>query len=121
MIDRRTRVVAGFTLIGAGIVVAVLGYLGVSAETEVAFQLPYFASAGIGALLLLGIGATLLTNAQLESDTERLEQIEDAIRQLAAEVERLGDELVPRRRRSDALHVVPGAGRGTQKRRRTAG
>jgi len=43
MISTRYRVATAFTLIVAGIVVAIIGYLGVSKETEVAFQLPYFA------------------------------------------------------------------------------
>jgi hypothetical protein len=81
----------------AGIIVAIIGYLGVSKETEVAFQLPYFASAGVGALLLLGFGGVLLLNAQLETDGDRLEELEEAVRQLSVEVGRLADDLTPAR------------------------
>jgi hypothetical protein len=59
----------------------------------VAFQLPYFASAGVGALMLLGGGAALLVTAQVERDTARLDELEDATRQLALEVGRLVDRL----------------------------
>jgi hypothetical protein len=99
MNDRQMRTTIGLGLIGAGIVVAVLGYLGVSRETEVAFQLPYFASAAVGALMLLGGGAALLLAGQLERDSDRLGDLEDAVRQLAVETQRLVDELAPPRRR----------------------
>lgn len=91
----QTRVGAGVALIIAGIVVAVVGYMGVSNETVVAFQLPYFASAGVGALMLLGAGSALLITAQLEKDTARLDDLEDATRALAREVGNLLDRLEP--------------------------
>src|SRR5947208_12748231 len=95
MISTRYRVATAFGLIVAGIVVAIIGYLGVSKETEVAFQLPFFASAGVGALMLLGFGGILLLNAQLETDGDRLEELEEAVRQLSIEVGRLADDLLP--------------------------
>lgn len=91
----QSRVGAGVSLILAGVVVAVVGYVGVSKETVVAFQLPYFASAGVGALMLLGGGCALLITAQLERDTTRLEELEDAVRALAGELGRLADRLEP--------------------------
>jgi hypothetical protein len=97
MISTRYRVATAFTLIVAGIVVAIIGYLGVSDQTEVAFQLPYFASAGVGALMLLGFGGILLLNAQLETDSDRMEELEEAVRQLSNEVGRLVDEMTPQR------------------------
>ena len=101
MIQRRYRLLVALALMGAGAVVAVLGYLGVSAETEVPFQLPYFASAGIGALLLFGAGATMLLSAQLDADRERLDELEDAVRTLADEIGRLSDDLAPKRGRRE--------------------
>lgn len=100
------RTITGFVMIGAGVIVAIFGYLGVSDETEVAFQLPYFASAGIGALLLMGFGATMLVNAQLATEDARLEEIEDAIRTLAAEIGRLSDEVTEGRSRLRAVRSV---------------
>lgn len=99
MNDRQIRGGLGLALIVAGIVVAVLGYLGVSRETEVAFQLPYFASAGVGALLLFGGGAAALISAQLDRDSDRLEELEDAVRQLAAGIGEVSDALAPPRTR----------------------
>src|ERR1700758_2243254 len=86
MISTRYRVATAVTLIVAGIVFAITGLLGVSAQTEAAFQLPYFASAGVGALMLLGFGGILLLNAQLETDSDRMEELEEAVRQLSNEV-----------------------------------
>ena len=93
MIQAKHRVAVGFALIAAGVIVAVIGWFGVSGETDVAFQLPFLASAGVGALLLFGAGATMLIAAQLESDTERLGDIEDAVRLLGSELGRLNEEL----------------------------
>ena len=97
MIDRRFQTGLGFALVGAGALVAVLGYLGVSKETEVAFQLPYFASAGIAALMLLGAGAALLLSLQLQRDTDRIAELEDAVRTLAEEVSMMSDKVTPAR------------------------
>jgi hypothetical protein len=113
MIPRQYRVLAGFCLIGAGVIVAIIGYLGVAGETDVAFQLPYFASAGVGALLLMGGGATMLISSQLEADSDRLVEIEEAIRALATEVGRIGDDLsAPRGRRLRAVGMDGHPARG---------
>jgi hypothetical protein len=97
MIDRRFQTGLGFALVGVGAVVAVLGYLGVSKETEVAFQLPYFASAGIAALMLLGAGAAVLLSGQLQRDTDRVSELEDAVRTLAEEVSAMSEKVSPGR------------------------
>jgi hypothetical protein len=130
MISTRYRVATAFALIVAGIVVAIIGYLGVSKETEVAFQLPYFASAGVGALMLLGFGGVLLLNAQLETDGDRLEELEEAVRQLSNEVGRLADELTPARgtrpsralpaAEEEAVEAEQPANGATRRRRRVA-
>jgi hypothetical protein len=91
MIARRYRTPLALALMAAGVVVAVLGYLGVARETEVAFQLPYFASGAVGALLLLNAGAVLLLSTQLEVDTSRLDELEEAVRAMASELGRLAD------------------------------
>jgi hypothetical protein len=97
MINRQFQTGLGFALAAAGAVVAILGYLGVSKETEVAFQLPYFASAGVAALLLLGAGAAVLLSGQLQRDSARVEELEDAVRVLATEVSLLSETVAPGR------------------------
>jgi hypothetical protein len=95
MNSARTTTAIALVLVLAGVVVAALGYLGVSRETEVAFQLPYLASAGVGALMLLGAGTALLVSGRLARDTDRFDDLEDAVRQLCVEVGRLADETTP--------------------------
>lgn len=126
MISTRYRVATAFGLIVSGIIVAIIGYLGVSKETEVAFQLPYFASAGVGALMLLGFGGVLLLNAQLETDGDRLEELEEAVRALSIEIGRIADELTPARgarpsrsiRDEEPIEAEQPANGGTRRRRK---
>lgn len=107
MTQSQLRALYGFLLIAAGVVVAVVGYLGVSNETVVAFQLPYFASAGVGALMLLGGGSALLITAQMERDSARLDRLEEATRRMAAELGRLIDEVGEQRAPAPALEREP--------------
>lgn len=91
MIVLRYRTPVALALMAAGVVVAIIGYLGVSSETEVAFQLPYFASGAVGAVLLFSAGVALLLSTQLEADTNRLDELEEAVRAMASELGRLAD------------------------------
>ncbi len=68
--------VLGFTLIGLGAILLVLGYLGVSDSPYVAELLSYIASGGLGGLFLLGAGATLLILADLHDEWRKLDRIE---------------------------------------------
>lgn len=111
MIERRYRLAVALGLVVAGIVVAVVGYLGVSRETEVAFQLPYFASAGVGALLLFGAGGVLLLGTQLERDDSRIAELEEAVRLLATELDDLADGLEPSGHRAGTRPNGKGRGR----------
>ena len=68
--------VLGFTLIGLGAVLLVIGYLGVSESPYVAEQLSYITSGGLGGLFLLGAGATLLILADLHDEWRKLDRVE---------------------------------------------
>jgi hypothetical protein len=68
--------VLGFTLIGLGAVLLVLGYVGVSSSPYVAEQLSYIVSGGLGGLFLLGAGATLLILADLHDEWRKLDRVE---------------------------------------------
>ena len=68
--------VLGFTLIGLGAILLVLGYIGVSDSPYVAEQLSYIASGGLGGLFLLGAGATLLILADLHDEWRKLDRVE---------------------------------------------
>ncbi len=68
--------VLGFTLIGLGAILLVLGYIGVSDSPYVAEQLSYIVSGGLGGLFLLGAGATLLILADLHDEWRKLDRVE---------------------------------------------
>src|SRR5207253_5001130 len=62
--DYTLRLAAGaFTALG--VVVVLVGYLGVRNESDVALQVPYLLSGGLGGLALVGLGALGLLQYQL--------------------------------------------------------
>jgi len=67
----------------AAIVAVVSGYVGLSDRVNPADQLPYIMSGGIGALLLIGIGATLWLSADLRDEWRKLDVIGETLRELA--------------------------------------
>ena len=71
--------VLAWTSIGAGALILVLGWLGVSRTIYTAEQLPYVLSAGVGGLFLLGIGATLWLSADLRDEWRKLDRIERSL------------------------------------------
>lgn len=79
-------IIFGFKAVAAllaaiGLVAVLVGYLGVRNESDVALQLPYLASGGLGGLALLGVGALLLLLGQMRQQEQRFleitEQLED--------------------------------------------
>jgi hypothetical protein len=83
-VARATRPVWGWTILGVGFVLVVVGYLGVSREAIVAKQLPYLISGGIGGIALVAIGAVILGTEDLRKDSGRLDRLEKQIAQLHA-------------------------------------
>ena len=72
----RWRLVAGWALVVLGAVFIVLGWIGVSGEPDVARQMSYLASGGIGGLTAAVVGVGLLISEDLRSDRRRLGRIE---------------------------------------------
>jgi len=62
--DFALRLGAG-VLTALGVVVVLVGYLGVRNEADVALQIPYLLSGGLGGLALVGLGALGLLQYQL--------------------------------------------------------
>ncbi|HEY3241331.1 MAG TPA: hypothetical protein VGL92_17330 [Acidimicrobiia bacterium] len=69
----------GFALMGLGAVLVVLGSVGVSRSHFASDQLAYIVSGGLGGLLLLGAGATLLITAGLSDEWRKLDRVERAL------------------------------------------
>lgn len=71
------------TLLAAA-VVAVVGWYKLSGQPQLNQQIPYLASAGLAVVILAAIGGSLLVAEQLRGDERRMEELEEAVRSLAA-------------------------------------
>ena len=83
-VHRATRPVWGWTLVGVGFLLVLIGYLGVSREALVAEQLPYLISGGIGGIALVGFGAMLVGTEDLKRTQERIDHLERLVDDLHA-------------------------------------
>jgi hypothetical protein len=90
--------VAGYSSIGVGFVVLLAGITGVRHASDVVDQLAYLTSGGIGAMFLLGVGATLLLSADLHDDWRKLHRVEQKLDRV---------EVLLREGRDTALQVPP--------------
>src|SRR5688572_12294805 len=84
--QRRWRLLAGLGCLVVAVVIGIVGYLKLSLEPQVNRQIPYMASAGMALVLLSAVGGSLLVAEQLRADDRRIEELEDAVRNLAAAV-----------------------------------
>jgi hypothetical protein len=89
---KRWRLLGGLGLLAAAAVVGIVGYLKISLETQVAVQIVYLASAGFAVLVLAVTGGALLVAEQLRADDRRLREVEDALVNLAGQVQPLVSE-----------------------------
>ena len=72
------RVCAGVLTL-AGIVTVLIGYLQLRDENDVVLQLPYVMSAGIGGMILVGLGAVALIQAQMQTQTRRAAEVSEQL------------------------------------------
>ena len=75
--DRVSGLVCGV----AAVVMLVTGWVGLSDRNDPADQIPFIMSGGLGALLLIGIGATLWLSADLRDEWHTLEGIGETLRE----------------------------------------
>ena len=75
-VRRRWRFVLGWALVAVGALLLVLGWVGVSGEPDVASQLSYLASGGLGGLTAAIVGVGFLISEDLRSERSRLGRIE---------------------------------------------
>jgi hypothetical protein len=78
--------------IGVGALALLLGWIGLSSTPYPAEQLPYIFSGGIAGIFFLGIGAMLWLSADLRDEWQKLNLIEDAIRDARASAASAPDE-----------------------------
>lgn len=80
---RRWRLIAGASFIAAAVVVAIVGYMKISLEPNIARQVPYLASAGLATLILVVTGGSFLMADQIRAEDERVDEIERSLERLA--------------------------------------
>jgi len=68
-------------LLTAGAVLLVVGWIAVSGASNVADQLSYLASSGLGGLFCLGLGASLLVSSNLQDEWRKLDDLTGAVRE----------------------------------------
>ena len=71
--------IAGYACLAAGAVALVVGFLGVRQAADVIDEISYLVSGGVGAMFLLGVGATLLLSADLHDDFRKLHRVEEKL------------------------------------------
>lgn len=88
------RLLLGWILIVVGAVMVFAGWLGVSGNPQVAVQLPYLISGGIGGLLCGIVGIGLLVSDDIRKDRARIGRLEAAVLEMrefaAAQAEAMG-------------------------------
>lgn len=77
----------GGALIGLGAIALLIGWWGISGETEPWKQFPYLASGGIGGASLIAIGITLLVSFEHARDRAALWAVLDRIDDLEARLD----------------------------------
>lgn len=80
----RWRLWFGAGSLGLAALVAVIGWYKISGERLLNFQVPLLASAGLAVVLLSVLGGSMLVADQMRGDDRRLDELEEAVRALAA-------------------------------------
>jgi len=70
---------AAIVFSGVGVIALIGGWLGVRGTPVLAEQTRYIVSGGIGAIFLLGLGATLWLSADLRDEWRKLDRIEQSL------------------------------------------
>lgn len=81
-LKKRWRLLAGWALVLVGLGVLGAGWVGVSGNPDVARQISYVVSGGIGGLLAGIVGVGLLVSNDIREDRERLGRVEAAMLEL---------------------------------------
>ncbi|MCU1600437.1 MAG: hypothetical protein JWO22_1146 [Frankiales bacterium] len=78
----RPRLWVGLGVLGLAAVVAGIGWYRISGEPLLNRQIPFLASAGLIVVLLSVLGGSLIISEQLRGDQGRVEELENAVRDL---------------------------------------
>ena len=81
-VGKATRPVVGWVLLAIAALVILLGWYGVSGQSNPAKQLPYLVSGGILGVVLAVVGAYFLGTEELRKDSGRLDRLERMVNEL---------------------------------------
>lgn len=76
--DLRLKALAG-VLVAGGLVCVLLGFLGVRRNDDIVLQMPYLASGGLVGLALIGLGALVLIQQQMQEQSRRAAAVTEAL------------------------------------------
>ncbi|MEY2452483.1 MAG: hypothetical protein QOD92_2057 [Acidimicrobiaceae bacterium] len=81
-VGKATRPVVGWVLLAIAALVILIGWYGISGESNPAKQLPYLVSAGVLGVVLAVVGAYFLGTEELRRDSGRLDRLERMVNEL---------------------------------------
>jgi hypothetical protein len=88
--DRLTRAnsrqLIGGALVAAALAILVIGYANIRNETEVALQMPYILTAGVGALVLTALAVVALRSKDDQAILDGQAETESAVHELSQRV-----------------------------------
>jgi len=112
-VGRAVRPYVGWILIGAGALVMLIGWFGVSRDALPGKQIPYLVSGGIGGVFLAVLGAYFLGTQEMRNDSGRLDRLEHMVEELHAALLERPDAPAPAAASAAAAPVPDGANDGS--------
>lgn len=83
---QNSRQLLGGALVAAALVILLVGYANIRDETEVALQMPYLLTAGVGALVLTALGVVVLRSKDDQAILDGQAETESTIYELTQKV-----------------------------------
>jgi hypothetical protein len=76
--DLRLKALTG-ALVTGGLVCVLLGFLGVRRNDDIVLQMPYLASGGLVGLALIGLGALVMIQQQMQEQSRKAAAVTEAL------------------------------------------
>ena len=76
--DLRLKALAG-VLVTGGLVCVLLGFLGVRRNDDIVLQMPYLASGGLVGLALIGLGAIVIIQQQMQEQSRKAAAVTESL------------------------------------------
>ncbi len=76
VLQDRSRLLVGGALVVVSLVVLIIGYANIRDEIDVPAQMPYVLTAGVGSLILTGVGMVIMRSQEDRAILDRLGELE---------------------------------------------